>query len=422
MKKRLFFRRSTLLICGFSSLLCACGHETIQYTKSETLNVTMIDNLPDDFILGMDASSTISLENSGVKYYDFEGEEKDVFETLSRCGINYIRVRVWNDPYDRDGHGYGGGNCDINTAIKIGKRATAYGMKMLVDFHYSDFWADPAKQSAPKAWINLSIDDKANALFDYTIDCLKKLKAANIEVGMIQVGNETNGMLCGETDWHNICQLMQAGSEACRRVYKDALVAVHFTNPEVTSSYDYYASMLSSNNVDYDVFSSSYYPYWHGTLDNLSLVLSNVATKYNKKVMVAETSYCYTSEDHDFFANTISKPMAITEKYPYSVQGQADCVRDTIDTIVNKTKNGIGVFYWEGTWIPVGTNSWEENKNIWEEYGSGWASSYSVEYDPEDAGVYYGGCAVDNQALFDQDGKPLESLKLFNLIKTGNII
>ena len=124
------------------------------YTKldSNSLFVRKVDNIGDDFIMGMDASSVIAQEASGVKYYDYNGEEEDVFKVLSDSGINYIRVRIWNDQFNENGKGYGGGNCDINTAIQIGKRATKYKMKLLVNFHYSDFWADPAKQQAPKAW------------------------------------------------------------------------------------------------------------------------------------------------------------------------------------------------------------------------------------------------------------------------------
>ena len=112
-----------------------------------------IENLSENFILGMDVSSVLVEENSGVKYYNFEGEEQDVFKTLSEAGINYIRLRVWNDPYDGEGHGYGGGNNDLATAISLGKRATDCGMKVYIDFHYSDFWADPGQQHVPKAWL-----------------------------------------------------------------------------------------------------------------------------------------------------------------------------------------------------------------------------------------------------------------------------
>ncbi|MDO4853187.1 MAG: glycosyl hydrolase 53 family protein, partial [Clostridia bacterium] len=149
-------------------------------------------------------------------------------------------------------------------------------------------------------------------------------------------------------------------------------------------------------------------------------VLSDVAETYDKKVMVMETSYAYTAEDSDFSGNTIGEGGGIIKDYPFTVQGQANHVRNVIDTVVNRTKNGIGVVYWEGTWITVGHNSWEENSAIWEQYGSGWASSFASGYDPDDAGKYYGGCAVDNQAMFDPYGKPLESLRVFNLVRYGN--
>lgn len=424
MKKIRGFRFLTLtLLTALAFTACSPRPERkgINVT-SDSLYVRKVENLPDDFIMGMDASCVPALENSGVKYYDFDGTEKDVYEILSSNGINYIRVRVWNDPFDPEGNGYGGGNCDIDNAITIGKRATKAGMKLLVNFHYSDFWADPGKQMVPKAWEGMSIEEKAEAVYQYTADCLKKLKKADVDVGMVQVGNETNGYMCGEKTWFHIQSLMQAGSKAVREVFPDALVALHFANPETEDRYASYASKLDYYGVDYDVFASSYYPYWHGTLDNLASILSDIATTYGKKVMVAETSYAYTPDDTDFSGNTIGAGSDGTNHYPMTVQGQANLVRDVIDTMVNKTAGGIGVFYWEGTWISVGQTSWEENAAKWEKYGSGWASSHAAGYDPGDAGKWYGGCAVDNQAFFDANGKALESLKVFGLVKNGNIV
>ncbi|MBR0129790.1 MAG: glycosyl hydrolase 53 family protein [Firmicutes bacterium] len=371
-----------------------------------------MESLRKNFILGMDASSVPAEEAGGVKYYGFDGSEQDVFRTLADCGINYIRVRIWNDPYDRDGNGYGGGNCDTDTAVLIGKRAAKCGMKLLADFHYSDFWADPGKQMAPKAWKDYDMDQKAEAVYEYTRDSLKKLRTAGVDVGMVQVGNETNGALCGETDWENICRLMNAGSKAVREVYPNALVALHFANPEKTSTIKSYAFMADQYGVDYDVFGVSYYPFWHGTLENLSELLSYVSEKYGKRVMVMETSYAYTPEDTDFFSNTISSSSDAAKPYPYSVQGQAESISDVIRTVAG-IDGGIGVCYWEGCWISVGGSSRSENQKLWESFGSGWASSFAAEYDPDDAGRWYGGCAVDNQALFDAEGRPLESLKAF---------
>ena len=391
---------------------------------SDTLNVKKVENLPDDFIMGMDASCVPALEASGVRYYDHQGTEKNVYQILRENGINYIRVRVWNDPFDENGNGYGGGNCDIENAIVVGKAATEHGMKLLVNFHYSDFWADPSKQMVPKAWQGMDFDTKCDALYQYTKDCLQKLMEAGVDVGMVQIGNETNGVLCGEQatmvgGWKRIMELISAGAKATREVCPDALVAVHFSNPENPETYVSYGKNLDYYQVDYDVFASSYYPFWHGTLDNLAAVLTDIAETYGKKVMVAETSYAYTAKDTDFFANTLSSPV---EAYPFSQQGQADLVRDVIDTVVNKMPNGIGVFYWEGTWITVGGSSYEENLALWQQHGSGWATSYAGEYDPKDAGKWYGGCSVDNQALFTPDGHAAEALKVFALVRTGNTI
>lgn len=386
--------------------------------SSDSLYVEKVENLADDFIMGMDASSVPSLEAGGVKYYDYNGTETDVYKVLAQNGINYIRVRVWVDPFDKDGNGYGGGNCDINTALEIGKRVTKYGMKLLVNFHYSDFWADPSKQQCPKDWEGLDIDQKAEKLYEYTKESLKLLKKAGVDVGMVQVGNETNGgKMSGETTWDNTAKLFSSGSKAVREVFPDALVALHFANPEKTSNYKNYSFNLDKYGVDYDVFATSYYPYWHGSLENLSSILGYIAKTYNKKVMVAETSYAYTPNDTDFYGNTISDAEPI-QPYAMTIQGQANLVRDVIDT-VNGIEGGIGVFYWEGTWISSGGATFEENQELWYKYGSGWATPYAGEYDPEDAGKYPGGCAVDNQAFFDKDGKPLESLKIFALVREG---
>ena len=420
--RRILLVLSALLLSA--PLLAACGGSAAPEkaeVRSETLHVKRVEGLPEDFILGMDASSVLAEERSGVKYYNFAGEEQDVFRTLAENGITHIRVRVWNHPFDAAGNGYGGGNCDIDAAVEIGRRATRYGMKLIVDFHYSDFWADPGKQMVPLAWKDMDIETKTQAAYDYTRESLQKLKDAKVDVAMVQVGNETNGALCGETTWFHIQYIMQAGSRAIREVYPQALVAVHFANPEKAGAYAGYAGKLDYYGVDYDVFASSYYPYWHGTLENLSAVLGEIAGTYGKKVMVMETSYAFTPEDTDFSGNTISDGGGITKNYPFTVQGQANSVRDVIDTVAH-TPNGIGVVYWEGTWITVGTASREENHALWEKYGSGWASSYAAVYDPDDAGKYYGGCAVDNQALFGPDGKPLESLKVFGLVRDGNDI
>ena len=421
--KKLFL--SSLLLVS----LAACGgnkeskdpvvEPTYQKVESKTLYAKKVIDVDSDFIMGMDVSSVLAEEASGVKYYNFKGEEADLFEVLSENGVNYIRVRVWNNPFDDKGRGFGGGNNDINAAVEIGKRATKYNMKLLVDFHYSDFWADPAKQVAPRAWKDMEIEEKTKALYDYTKDSLKLLKKNGVAVGMVSIGNETNGgRMAGEKTWANFCTLVSSGSKAVREVYSSALVAVHFTNPEKSGQITEYAGKLAYYDVDYDVFGTSWYPWWHGTIDNLSTVLSNIATTYSKKVMVMETSYAFADEDFDFGGKT-SPNGGDVKPYPITVAGQANHVNVLTDYIANKTTNGIGICYWEGAWIAVGDN-WEDNSAKWEKYGSGWATSYAGIYDKDVAEYGPGGSQVDNQAFFTSDGHPLESLKMFNLVRFGN--
>ncbi len=402
-----------------------------------TINVSKIAGVDDDFITGVDVSSYVSEKNSGVKYYDFDGNELDdqgFFDFLASCGVNYVRIRVWNDPTDENGNGYGGGNCDIEVAKKIGTWASNAGMKVLIDFHYSDFWADPGKQTAPKSMADMTVDEKVVAVNEFTYTSLKTLLDAGVNVGMVQVGNETNNGVCGETTWTNMAKIFNAGSSAIRTISSEynteILVAVHFTNPETAGRYATYAKNLDTYDVDYDVFASSYYPYWHGTISNLTSVLKNVADTYGKKVMVAETSYLYTYEDGDGHGNTeYEGKTSDTVNFDVSVQGQADSLSAVAQAVVNVGDAGIGMFYWEPAWIPVqvydedAENADEvlaQNKEIWETYGSGWATSYSGDYD-KDAKDWYGGSAVDNEAWFDFEGHALASAMIYSYMRTGAV-
>ena len=383
--------------------------------------IAPIPDIPDNFIRGMDASSVLVEENSGVKYYNYEGEEQDVFKTLAQSGVNYIRLRVWNDPFDEDGHGYGGGNNDLPTAIELGKRATQYGMKVCIDFHYSDFWADPKRQHAPKAWEGMSNKEKCDALYDFTKDSLSQLLDAGVDVGMVQIGNEINNGMSGETLAPNVYSLLLSGSKAVREISdeygKNIQIVVHYTNIEDADGINVIALNLMNFGVDYDIFGLSYYPFWDGTNENMQNVARNIQGTYGKKVMIAETSYCYTSEDGDGSGNSFEGTDDLVDGYAATVQSQATMIRDICEAA--NDVGVIGIFYWEGVWIPVGGPN-EDNSPIWEEFGSGWASSYAADYDPDDAGLYYGGCSWDNQAMFDFDGHPLASLNVFKYLKYGS--
>ena len=426
--------------------------------KESGIYVQKVEGLSNDFIRGVDISSYVSITESGATFKDENGNvlnDAEFFQLLKNSGVNYVRVRIWNDPYTADSNknGYGGGNSDLEKAKTIGKLAADAGMKTLVDFHYSDFWADPERQYSPKAWRNYTtsgnygegcsdgeytektVEEKEVLLYNYTYNSLKELIEYGVDVGMVQVGNETNNGMAGVSaagDWANVCKLYKKGSEAVRQVAKDKgkeiLVAVHFTDPQTIGKYDEIAGHLNDNKVDYDVFASSYYPNIHGSMENLTEVLSGVATKYDKKVMVAETAWAWTTKDGDGHVTTFDP--GSNPDYSISVQGQANEIRDVVQAVVNVKDNaGIGVFYWEPAWIPVqyaydengnlNTTIQASNQNLWAQYGSGWASIYSGEYDPEHGGPYYGGSVKDAESFFDFEGNPLNSLTIFNDIYTG---
>ena len=406
-----------------------------------------------EFIRGVDVSSLLSLLNSGVVFRDAEGnplgdsvesQGKAFMTQLADAGVNWVRLRVWNDPYDAQRHGYGGGNNDLNAALQMGRWASEAGLQVLIDFHYSDFWADPGKQQAPKAWKNMTVDEKVEAVSAFTASSLRTLLNAGVNVGMVQIGNETNNGIAGvmyRTDgWDAAAKLFAAGVDAAHTVAAEynttILAAVHFTNPETAGRYEGYAKQLADHKVDYDVFASSYYPYWHGSLENLTTELKKVADAYGKKVMVAETSWATTLEDGDGHDNTVrvgqnDDSNMSGKDWAFSVQGQAQEVADVAQAVADVGENGIGLFYWEAAWQPVVNVSGLEgeaydaqvaaNRLAWEQYGSGWASSYAGEYDPDDAGKWFGGSAVDNQAMFDFDGKPLASLQVWKLMQTGSV-
>lgn len=425
MKKK--FSIILLLALSIATLTGCGGAEKKGYnpkfpTRPEEAEVKVeaVADISDNFIRGMDASSLLAEENSGVKFYNFEGQEQDALQTFADAGVNFIRLRVWNDPYDENGNGYGGGNNDLDTAIELGKRATKYGMKVCIDFHYSDFWADPKRQHVPKAWEGMNVEEKADAIYLFTKDAMVQLLEAGVDVDMVQLGNEINYGMCGETSIKNVVTMLKGGSRAVREASdecrQDIQIAVHFTRIEETSKLLNLVKYVGEFGLDYDLVGLSYYPFWDGPFDNLTKAITSIREDYKKDVFVAETSYCYISKDGDGSANSVNGTTDLVKGYPATVQGQTDMVRDVCATA--NAAGALGVFYWEGAWIPVGPAD-ADNSPIWEEFGSGWASSFAADYDPEDAGLYYGGSSWDNQAFFDFEGHPLPSINVWKYLKYG---
>ena len=408
--------------------------------KDQQVTIQKIANMSDSTIRGMDISSYIALKEAGVKYYNDKGQEESLLKILHDNGINYIRIRIWNDPYNEKGETYGGGNNDVETGLKIANEAKKYGMKLLLCFHYSDFWADPEQQIIPKAWRDAVNDpDKMSQyVYNFTKDTVQKFKSAGAEVGMVQVGNEiTDGMLGIITDrdkgenyssvWGNkekstlINSYLKAGSKAVREVAPEALITLHLETPNVTK-YNTIMSTWERDGVDYDVLGSSYYPFWtwtsKSTMLNALKGIQSLAASKGKLFAVLETAWVNSLEDADGTPNCIGQADN-TSAYEIGPQGQVDSLTDMYQIVMSQ-ENGLGAFYWEPAWIPVkaGWVNWKENKEIADQYGTGWASKGALGY-VSDKKMYYngepawGGSSWDNNAFFDCNGYALQSLKFY---------
>ena len=358
-------------------------------------------------ILGVDVSELAAQEASGVVYHDAGGAPADALRVLADSGVNHVRLRVWNDPTDGAGHGYGAGNIDADVAAALSARAAALGMKTLVDFHYSDFWADPTRQLAPKAWRGLDAAGKREALAAYTKEALSKILDAGGDVDMVQVGNEINNGMAGAQRPEVVVELVAAGCAAVHEVAAERglkiAACVHLTDPQNLARLEDILYNLDAAVAEYDAVGLSFYPYWHGGLPALRTAIEAIQRR-GKAAFVAETAWPFTPEDGDGWPNVIG---ADAEPYPESPEGQAQAFWDVCKTATDA--GALGAFYWGGVWTPVGADA-DANRALWERFGSGWASSYAADYDPEHVGEDYGGCAWDNQALFDFDGHPLEAL------------
>lgn len=431
-KKRRFVSR--LISCIMAMVMVFCsnlfGGLDTAYAATSVSGVSTISGLPSDFAKGVDISEVIALENSGITYQYLDGTDGDIFDILAGAGVNYVRIRIWNNPYDSTSpyKGYGAGNCDLYNAKVLGKRATDAGMKVYIDFHYSDFWADPEKQYAPKAWSDYSLSYKKDAVYNFTYDSISELLDYGVDVEMVQIGNETNGSMCGVGGLYDgvwdlssgVAALMQQGCYAIDDInstYGTSLLKVlHFT--DLLSNGEWYAKCLNEQGVDYDVFATSFYPMWHGSTSDLATTLTNIAKTYNKKVMVAETAYPYTYTNGDSEGNNVSSASSMNyTDYDVSVSGQAEALRDVFAAVasVNNTLSGygLGAFYWAPEWIGVDSSTSGT-------YGTGWASSSSGNYELlyESSVSYYSttdrGSSWDNMTLFDNNGQAMKSLYVFN--------
>lgn len=365
------------------------------------------------FIKGMDLSTLLELERCGAKYYD-HGKERDILDIMRDYDVDTIRLRLWNDPYSETGEPYGAGCNDLAETIAIGKKVSDAGFGVLLNFHYSDFWADPGKQIKPKAWTDFGVEELEKAVYDFTAETMKTFEDHGVNVTMVQVGNElSNGLLWPEgkvPNYDNIAKFVNAGIRGVREIDKEVPIMLHLDNGGNNALYREWFDNFMERGEEFQLIGLSYYPFWHGTLDMLNDNMNDIAERYGKDLIVAEVSMGYTMEDYKSYEKLSDEERkgyatrpALVEKieYPMTVQGQCDFMEDFLNRISHiKGGKGKGFFYWEPAWIPVS--------------GSGWATPASLEYmnDPGPCGNEWA-----NQALFDYDGKALPALKVIRDFK-----
>ncbi|MDD7178131.1 MAG: glycosyl hydrolase 53 family protein [Lachnospiraceae bacterium] len=366
------------------------------------------------YVKGMDLSTLLELDRLGAKYYD-HGKERDILDIMKDYDVDTIRLRIWNDPWGENHESYGAGENDIPTTLEIAKRVSEKGFGVLMNFHYSDFWADPGKQIKPKAWEGMSVEELTQAVYDFTFDTMELFKKEGVNITMVQVGNElSNGLLwpegridvdAGIGEYDNIAKFVSAGIRAVRKSNPEIPVMIHLDNGGNNELYRRWFDNYTQRGEDFDLIGLSYYPFWHGTMDQLLSNMNDIAVRYHKDLVIAEVSMGYTMEDYKTYEKLsdserkgyATRP-ALVEKieFPMTKEGQADFMRTLLARLETVAEHrGRGFFWWEPAWIPVP--------------GSGWATPASLEYmhDPGPCGNEWA-----NQALFDYDGNVLPTLEV----------
>jgi arabinogalactan endo-1,4-beta-galactosidase len=305
-------------------------------------------------MLGADVSSVQRSLDLGAKYYNASGTAQDPLDVLKGLGVNYARLRVWNNPAS----GY-------NNKAKVlayAKTVKAKGLKLMIDFHYSDTWADPGKQYKPAAWASHGISQLQTDVYNYTYDVCNSLEAQGTTPDSVQIGNEINvGMLWDDgkvinNDFTNLSLLLKAGYNATKACNSGTQVIIHTADADSDANARWFYDGIKAKGVSWDVTGLSYYCMWHGTLSNLYNVIADVKSRYGKNVILAETAYPFTSANADSEANSVTGS-APCSGYPASWAGQAANFTDVQNTARNA--GAIGVFYWEPTWYAISGNGYD---------------------------------------------------------------
>jgi len=411
----------TVLALMCSSLFAVAGIKQEDSVK-QNIVVEKVEGISDDFMRGVDISSLYDVESHGGKFIDANGNKTDIFKILKDSGVNWIRLRVWNNPtYESDvkdangkriakkGEKYGGGNNSVEVDLPLAKRAKDAGFKLLVDFHYSDTWADPGKQNMPQDWKNLSEAQLNEAVQKFTTESINKFVDFGATPDAIQIGNELNngfmwpiGKIWAYPDpaekvggMNAFVKLMQSASKGVRESKngESMKIIVHLADGGKNDLYRSIFDPLTKANLDFDIIGLSFYTYWHGSTDELKANLEDLSTRYKKQMAVVETAYAFTDEDGDNQGNVFLTYSDDSHGYVPSVQGQATAIRDIFATVAS-VNGGCGVFYWEPSWLPVkGAGLSSTQGNTWE-----------------------------NQGMFDYKGRVLPSLNVFGLVGGKNSV
>jgi len=334
--------------------------------------------------MGADISSLVKSEAMGGVYADEAGVYGDALSILRAHGLNYARIRVWVNSLD----GFHG----LPQLLGIAKRLKKLEIRLLVDFHYSDSWADPGQQNKPASWEALDFNGLKQALYDHTREVCSSLAAQGTPPDMVQVGNEiNNGMLWpdgkNDTDWSNLAALLKEGYRAVKDSSQSTIVMLHIAEGGNNEKSRWWFDQTVAHQVPLDVIGVSYYPYWHGSLDDLQHNLNDLAARYNKDIYIVETAYPFTPDSKDPTENIITSQ--VVPGYPFTPEGQKRMLAGVMD-VARAVPNGRcrGVFWWDATWTAVPGNGWDPRQPA---LGNNW----------------------ENQALFDYNDRALPALSLF---------
>ncbi len=324
-----------------------------------------------EFIKGMDISFLPEMLDRGAIFSDQYGNERNVFALLQENGVNSIRLRLWNEPENVPASK---GYCNLEHTIKMAKKIKEYEMSFFLNFHYSDWWADPGKQEKPKAWKDLSFEELIRAVYEYTKEVLMQLDAENVFPDMVQIGNEIrSGMLFpdGEVpNYKELTQLINAGIQGVRDVAgsRHTKIVIHLDQGgRYFYLRDWFDQVFSNGLMDFDIIGVSYYPFWHGTFGEFKETLVNLVDRYHKPIVIAETAHAWRLTENGFVGEK-QEEIAGFRATPEDQHKVIDLVMNITASL--KEEMGIGIYYWEPVVLPLGdTGGWSSNMGVFSEEG-----------------------------------------------------